>query len=93
MTRVALLPHVFVAGHRSPPPFAAYVSGRTLRAAVVANAALITFAGDDGATRAPGGHDPSATAHAPDSAAAVRAHSPHSAPAHAPDTPGRDIAA
>jgi hypothetical protein len=75
MRRVALLPHVFLAGRRPAPPPAAYITGRALRAAIAANAALMTFAGDDDATRAPGGHDPFvAPAHAPDAA-----------PGHAPD--------
>ena len=53
MRRFALLPHVFVAGRRPPSPPTAYVSRRTLRAAIAANAALMPFAGDDEATRAP----------------------------------------
>ena len=53
MTRLRLLPHVFVAGHRPPPRPIAYISGRALRAAIAANAALMTFAGDEAATRAP----------------------------------------
>jgi hypothetical protein len=93
--RLALLPHVFVAGHRSLRPPAAYISGRALRAAIAANAALMTFAGDGEATRAPGGHDPfAAPAHAPAAAdalpaAAAPAHAPDAAPAH----PARDRAA
>jgi hypothetical protein len=99
MTRVRLLPHVFVAGHRRLPPPAAYISGRALRAAIAANAALMTFAGDDDATRAPGGHDPFATpAHAPGTAGAAApnatpVHAPANPPDSAPATPGRDIAA
>jgi hypothetical protein len=51
--RIALLPHVFVAGHRSPPPHPPLITARDLRTAIAANAALMTFAGDDDATRAP----------------------------------------
>ena len=79
MTRLRLLPHVFVAGHRPPRPVTTYVSGRALRAAIAANAAVMTFAGDDGATRAAGGHDPFTT--------------PASAPNAAPVNPGRERAA
>jgi hypothetical protein len=101
MRRVALLPHVFVAGHRQAPPPTAYVTGRALRAAIAANAALMTFAGDDDATRALGGHDPfAAPAHAPDAAAAAAppdaapAHAApaHAAPAHAADAAPADAA-
>jgi hypothetical protein len=61
LARLSLLPHVFVAGgHPSARP-TAYISARALRAAIAANAALMTFAGDDEAMRAPGGHDPFAT--------------------------------
>ena len=89
--RLALLPHVFVSGHRPAPPRPAYITARDLRAAIAANAALMTFAGDDDATRAPGGHDPFvAPAHAPDAGA----HAPHAAPATPPSAaPGRDVAA
>jgi hypothetical protein len=50
--RIALLPHVFVSGHRQASPRPAYITARELRAAIAANAALMTFAGDDDATRA-----------------------------------------
>jgi len=60
--RLALLPHVFVAGGHPAARPTAYVGGRILRAAIAANAALMTFAGDEEATRAPGGHDPFAAA-------------------------------
>jgi hypothetical protein len=97
MRRLALLPHVFVSGHRQAPPPAAHFTARDLRAAIAANAALMTFAGDDDATRAPGGHDPFA---APASAApaapaahdrAAAATSDHASPP--PAAPGRDVAA
>ena len=87
MSRLRLLPHVFVAGHRPPRPATTYASGRKLRAAIAANAALMTFAGDDAATRAPGGHDPFTTvASAPNAAPAAPDHA-------APANPGRERAA
>ncbi len=53
--RIALLPHVFVSGRRPAPPRPAYITARDLRAAIAANAALMTFAGDGDATRAAAG--------------------------------------
>ena len=80
--RLALLPHVFVAGHRQVPPRPAYISARDLRAAIAANAALMTFAGDDDATRAPSGHDAFATSAVPPDRAgnAAAGHAPNTAP-------------
>jgi len=87
MSRLRLLPHVFVAGHRPPRPATTYVSGRALRAVIAANAALMTFAGDEDAIRAPGGHDPFTTpASAPNAAPAAPDHA-------APANPGRERAA
>jgi hypothetical protein len=95
MRRLALLPHVFVAGHRQAPPPTAYITGRALRAAIAANAAVMTFAGDDEAMRAPGGHDPfAAPANAPsDHAAPANAPSDHAAPANAPSDHAAPVAA
>jgi hypothetical protein len=83
--RLAVLPHVFVSGHRPPAPPTAYVTARDLRAAIAANAALMTFAGDDDAMRAPGGHDPFAAPATPAAASPDQA-SPTAAA-------GRDVAA
>ena len=47
MRRLALLPHVFVSGHRPVPARPAYITARDLRAAIAANAALMTFAGTE----------------------------------------------
>jgi hypothetical protein len=47
MRRLALLPHVFVSGHRLVPPRRVYITARDLRAAIAANAALMTFAGTE----------------------------------------------
>jgi hypothetical protein len=92
MRRLALLPHVFLAGRRPAPPPTAYITGRALRAAIAANAALMTFAGDDGATRAGAADDTpfAAPAHAPGGAAArtrdtAPAHTRGTAPAHTPN--------
>ncbi len=80
----ALLPHVFVAGsRRDPAPPPVFITARDLRAAVAANAALMTFASSDEPARAHAGHDPFA---APAAAAG------HSAPDTTP-APGRDLAA
>ena len=59
------------------------ITARDLRAAAAANAALMTFAGADEATRAPAGDDPFA---APAAAAG------HAAPDDRP-SPGRELAA
>jgi hypothetical protein len=96
MTRLALLPHVFLSGHRPPAPPTAYVTARALRAAIAANAALGAFAGDDDATRTPAGaagfSAPASSSAAPSAAGghAAPAGPPASAPDHA--APGRDAA-
>ncbi len=81
----ALLPRVFVAGsRRDSAPTPVLITARDLRAAVAANAALITFAGADEATRALAGDDPFAAPAAPAAAARSAGATPAAAAAMPP---------